>query len=715
MSASLSLDVRRLRRLVPCVLVLLLGACEGDRGRPGPAGPPGPSVTNLATELTVTVDSVTIASPPVVEFTVVNQDGTRFVGLSTSDVRFTLAKLVPGTNGNPSAWQSYVNRKRAPPPASGSTVDAIQGTTDSGGTLEDHGNGTYTYTFGTDVTNVTSPLAVSYEPSLTHRLGLQISGGGLPTANAAFTWRPSDGAISGILQRDIVKTASCNECHGKLTLHSGGRIETQYCVTCHNPGTHDLSEKTVDFTVMIHKIHRGANLPSVQAGGEYAIWSSTKHDYSDVVYPQDIRNCTKCHDAADASTPQGGHWMTQPSVEACGSCHDDVNFTTGAGHSPTNFPATNAECAICHRDNSFPGSVASSHVIPARVAGARFQYNILSVANSAPGQFPSVTFSVTDPTEGDAPYDIKTHPAWTSGANLTVDFGWDNADHHNTGSGVTATPGQPHNRNALTTSVANGDGTFTVTATVAIPMAVTGSGVATLRGRPGSSADGSFVGPVPVKGAVHYFPITDSEAAPRRQVVDIAKCNQCHDQLSLHGSSRTDEPQLCVVCHNANATDINRRPADPLTTADGKKEEAIDFKTLIHGIHAAGFRENGLVVWGFGPDEHDFGKVRFPGILNNCSACHVAQTFAVPLKDGVLATTVDSGASRADPADDTNITPTAAVCSSCHDSGLAQLHMEQNGALFDMSGDPGTYQETCAVCHGPGRLADVAKVHGLAP
>jgi hypothetical protein len=47
-----------------------------------------------------------------------------------------------------------------------------------------------------------------------------------------------------------------------------------------------------------------------------------------------VRNCTRCHDGTPSSpivTPQGDHWKTQPSMQACGGCHDDVYF----GSAPT--------------------------------------------------------------------------------------------------------------------------------------------------------------------------------------------------------------------------------------------------------------------------------------------------------------------------------------------------------------------------------------------
>ena len=54
----------------------------------------------------------------------------------------------------------------------------------------------------------------------------------------------------------------------------------------------------------------------------------------------------------------------------------------------------------------------------------------------------------------------------------------------------------------------------------------------------------------------------------RRLVVDIAKCDVCHDVLSLHGNNRTDEPGVCAVCHNPNATDVNVLSATDTGQAD---------------------------------------------------------------------------------------------------------------------------------------------------
>lgn len=714
---------------------LLVAGC-GDDGAQGPAGPAGPGgagvpVTSTASALTVNVDSVTIASPPVVELTVTNELGVRYVGLAAPS--FTLAKLVPGSNGGPSAWQSYINRVEAADSNGPGTEDTIQATTDSGGTWTSNGDGTYTYTFGKDITNITTPLAVSYQPTLTHRLGIQIRAGATyPASNPVYDFRPSDGATTGLTERDIVQTASCNECHSKLAVHGGSRIEMQYCVTCHNPGTTDAnSGNTVDFKVMIHKIHRGHDLPSVVAGGEYAIWgfNDTKHDYSELGYPQDIRNCTKCHDAADAATPQANNWQDVPSMEACGSCHDDVVFADGTNHGPGGFGATNADCTFCHAQGKIAGTVASSHAIPAKIEGAKYAFSFVSVTSGGVGEFPVITYKITDPTNGDAAYDVRaagTDPEFTSStASLTILLSWSTTDYDNIGNGSTTVPASALALNGRTSGannsapVDNGDGTYTITSTKAIPATASGSGTVAFYGRAAGDfdANGTFTDQVPIKGAVKAFAITDTTAVARRDVVDGDKCDACHDRLILHGQ-RLAEPQMCAVCHNADNTDVSRRGG--VAGVDGKFEETVDFKVMIHAIHGAAFRQDPITIYGFGNSVHTFDTsvVHYPGILNNCAACHAGEdedaTFLVPLKPEVMATTIDSNV-IADHADDVNVTPTAAVCSSCHDNDAAVTHMEQNGASFVMVGDPGSYNETCSVCHGPGRLADVAEVHAIAP
>src|SRR5262249_52437294 len=154
---------------------------------------------------------------------------------------------------------------------------------------------------------------------------------------------------------------------------------------------------TVDFEVMIHKIHDGANLPSVQAGAPYRIigFQQSVNDFSTVVFPQDIRNCTKCH-AAPAT--QASNYLAYPSRAACASCHDDVNFSTGENHKG-GIQVDDSNCASCHQPVGieFDTSIAGAHTIPTKSTQlAGLNAMILSVTGSQPGQTPVVTFQITN-------------------------------------------------------------------------------------------------------------------------------------------------------------------------------------------------------------------------------------------------------------------------------------------------------------------------------
>lgn len=728
--------------VVGVVLATLLLGCEGKDGPSGPAGPtggigpPGPPATisiGNAAGIEATISSVSINSAPIVEFSLSDADGLPVIGLPASAISFSIARLIPGTNGDASRWESYLTAEET---ADGQAPDvlasATQAVTENGasGSLQDNNDGTYVYFFATDITALPN---VTYDAALTHRLSLEVRGF-VPVHNPVYTFRASDGATTGLFTRDIVKVGNCNRCHEELALHGEARFETQQCVLCHNPGSTDQdSGNTIDFKVLIHKIHRGANLPSVVAGGSYEIYgfSESEHDFSDVEFPQDIRNCTNCHDPSDPETPDAANYLTVPTREACGSCHDDVNFVTGAGHSDANFAAANSDCTVCHRDGGFVGPIDESHALLAQRAAEAYEFNIIDIAGTSPGSFPAVTFSVTDPTNADAPYDIQTDAPFVQGmgaSRLAVDIGWQTSDYNHEGSqsatSSTGTPAQPISLDPLFGgAVETGNNIFTATSTVPIPATVTGSGIVAIEGHPAADVDGdSAVDRIPVTGATEFFAITDAAAVPRRQVVDLAKCQNCHQSLSLHGENRTDNINLCISCHNPNATDINRRAGagiDASNSLDGKDEEATDFKRMIHAIHGAAKRENDFVVYGFGGTANNFGDVAFPGRLSNCGTCHLEDTY-YPVGSGVQATTIDTGADRSTAFDDINITPNAAVCSACHDTSLAQVHMEQNGAAWDVvqgadglliSMSRGAVTETCAVCHGPGRIADIELIH----
>ena len=125
----------------------------------------------------------------------------------------------------------------------------------------------------------------------------------------------------------------------------------------------------------------------------------------------------------------------------------------------------------------------------------------------------------------------------------------------------------------------------------------------------GDVEPGAPPGPTTVRDAafnpVFYAAVTDSEAVPRRVVVDIAKCNVCHDRLALHGSNRLN-PQECVFCHNPNGNDGREPP------------ESIDFKRMIHQIHTGVDLTHDYSIG----DDGSFNGVRFPGDRRDCQKCH---------------------------------------------------------------------------------------------
>jgi OmcA/MtrC family decaheme c-type cytochrome len=479
------------------VSALTLAGCTGDSGPAGPggpAGPPGPpgnpgspgspgSGTSsirvasnsapssdaaaaqwAALQPKITVTGVTISSPPVVNFTVANSDGTPIVGLGNvsqsstqtvaglTNLSFALAKLVPGTNGAPSKWVSYIVTSV---PSKNASTGAItpaapsRPSTDNTGTLVDHGldtnpvPGAYTYTFYRDVTQIKSQVDgmtvtgsnnkadlgdLTYEPTLVHRLTIQLAGNAPGTGtntpngvafsavpgvlmqtpfNAIYDFAPASGQAVTDSGRDIVATAKCQECHRQLGgipgddpessaagFHGGARNETRYCSVCHTEQRKygrteaGYDATTLTFSTTTERVDDRAigNLPNHihhTHMGEFLAKKNYSYGglvYNETRFPQDLRNCTKCHDGSatsTAQTKQGDNWKNVPNRVACGGCHDGINFATGMGvtiadalnglTSTTSFGGfahggkaqpDDSACNLCHS----PGGIDAVHL-----------------------------------------------------------------------------------------------------------------------------------------------------------------------------------------------------------------------------------------------------------------------------------------------------------------------------------------------------------------
>jgi OmcA/MtrC family decaheme c-type cytochrome len=782
-----------------------LAACSGTTGSSGPAGSPGttgpqgPTTTgsalqiSSATSITGKILSVTIAGPPVVKFQLTDQNGAFVQGLPAADIGFAIAQLVPGLNGSASQWNSYIYGTIAPAvcpagvvacatkPETQATVEAA-----STGALVDNGDGTYQYTFKKDIT---ADPNVVYNAMLTHRVGFEIRNL-VQANNAAYTFQPASGAILGIFSREIVDTATCDTCHTSLTAHGGARVETQYCVMCHNPGTTDPnSANTLDLKVMIHKIHTGINLPSIQTattpntapvvGQGYWIvgHGASLSNFNTVLYPQDTRNCSTCHVQNHPLLTEALNFESVPTMEACGSCHDNVNFATGANHGP-NIIANDTQCTTCHGAGSTIDDgklqVVAAHVIPEVIAASKFQFVVNSVTfttDTAHNVFPIVKFSVLDPTNANTPYNILTAAAFAGAdpgtgkpvcanggtARLAIDIAWETSDYTNWGSGTTpATWGQPFSLNPLAvagcatavspTAISGPDsaGVFTLTSPNPLPTPpavacpptsatmcpVIGNVAVVLEGHPGVVTTGPGATSIAVKSVVSYANILGATPVSRRAVVDIAKCDVCHSVLTAHGNNRNDNPQVCVACHNPASTDVGMRQTLTAPGIDGLWEQTIDFKHMIHAIHdgsARGAAGSPFVIYGFGGSVNDFTDVVYPGQINRCDACHSGTSYYPVVDSAVQATTFTTGLSEQLP-DPTTVghpistSANMAVCSACHVDALTQTHMLQNGGSTTVAKDAEGRTimstnpagvETCSICHGPGGVADVKVVHNI--
>lgn len=643
---------------------------------------------------------VTIASPPKVNFTVVS-DGAVVKGLTASNVSVIIAKLVPGTNGAPDQWVSYTNRTETAtagigPSGTPALASATQATTDPKQTDADllaaqvayNDAGYYTYTFSTDIKDTTKTSGVAFDASATHRVAIQLS-----YTNAAgttvrvnpyfdFTIDASGNAVAVTdtsKSRKVVDIASCNECHSALALHGGGRVDTQYCVLCHNSGTTDANSGNVlDMRILAHKIHNGEHAKAY-FGYSYTIWGyrDSEHDYTEVTYPQPLANCTKCHDGT--KTPQGDNWKTKPSRAACGACHSGIDFATGKGvtmedgHSAAaadaatpgsgaairtasighigGSKADDSQCTICHGSADIP--VYHVTVDPKlSPANSRAFYNGKAPAAAAQMNLPEGVYKVdlqikqvTVAGAAGAKKATVVYRILKDGSPVTLNatgFLMDNVDgtptiqvnYAVTQDGIASPADWNASTSATVKALRDGslqtgpdaDGYYSATLSGTIPDAAT-MVTASLGVNYGGLIQlnhASYPDGILLREPKFAMKVADGYTA-RRAIVAADKCNNCHGQLGIsptfHGGARNNG-EGCAICHDAN-----RATGHTSKTYSYGGGWSVASKNMIHGIHGASKREQAFSYEASAANPKGFGIVTYPGVLKNCEQCHVAGSY----------------------------------------------------------------------------------------
>jgi OmcA/MtrC family decaheme c-type cytochrome len=613
----------------------------------------------------------------------------------------SVASVIPRNQAsNENLYTAYTTRTQR---SNITNVSELQASFDAGGTFEKVAEGEYTYTFATKAPS-------GFDAGTTHTIAAWAARNlsefelGTNDASATFHFVPDGSAVT--TRRDIVPDEACNKCHGNLSAHDERRT-VGVCITCHQPQSTDPDTgNTVDFATMVHKIHRGEGLPSVEAGTPYQIigFGGAVHDYSTVVFPADVRNCQVCHAGVEgqsaaqtAARPERGGggphrqraalqpspeqatqanvYLMKPSRRACGSCHDNVNFATGENHAGLPQISDN-QCANCHipeGELEFDLSIKGAHTIDRaskNLPGTIFE--ILAVDSTSPGQKPIVTFSITNKA-GQA-----VEPGGMTRLALVI-------------GGPTRDISEFFSEDAR---IAQGSGgRFFYTFGNTIPEDATGTWMVGIEGYKNATLLAGTQQERVVRDAgdnkVFYFPVTDAQAVPRRNVVALEKCNSCHYDLDLHGSNRNNV-EHCVICHMPNQTDAAVRPADQMPA------QTINFKNMIHRIHTGEDSELPFVVYGRGSSLNDFSEVRFPNDRRNCTACHIEGTQQLPLADNLLPAVTPRD--YIDP-----MPPATGACLSCHTNLSAAAHADLNTS--------DTLGESCAVCHGEGREFSVDRLH----
>ena len=597
--------------------------------------------------------------------------------------------------------------------------------------------------------------------------------------------------------------------------HGGGRVNVGMCNVCHNPAR--TSNPAASSASFVHRIHNGADVAT--ANLFHGIAATYPRDIRDCATCHDgaaqgaqamtnpsTTACVGCHDyvsftasaagfcgiagqvvrGADSKPVPCNHVGGMQPDTACATCHGpSASFPVAKYHKPVAKPdPQNAWLVAGGNANTNASFVAAGGYVP---PGAEvITYDVKSVSavldttvtpnvkrpqvvfklkdNGTDVVFPTYAPTATPPVTELMPHFVGSPSAYFAfavpqdGNAAPADFNasvggylkkiWDGSA---TGAGAGRLTGPDASGYytliltgvqvpASATMLTGGLG-YTYSLASTPPLVQTN--VPGYPWTPDVPADGKAQGGLSVP-APNVWKVATGYSA-RRAIVDNDKCRKCHGTLGVeptfHAGQRNDGP-TCSFCHNPNRTSSGWSAGS---------------KYFIHAIHA-GRKRSVDFTWHAAEQGPGYDEVEFPGTLNACTTCHVANTFDFTNPTNLAAvpnmelTTVATGKYNTDPlvnstyytvspyvvADNvtdygagfaynaaTNVTteaagttlvvsPVTGACSACHDTPIAIDHMEANGGQFYASRGAVlsvAAGEQCLLCHGPGRIAAIGEVH----
>ncbi|QIZ78873.1 OmcA/MtrC family decaheme c-type cytochrome [Ferrimonas lipolytica] len=761
-------------------LLCIAGCSDGDDGSdgadgaPGAPGEPGSSIGNTTSSVASAADLMLTLAPSDIVVTGTDAFQIKFTAAGTNaqgqTVPFSgLDKIaIYVTNqaandteiGSPLLWTNHAMANDA----GYSMYCTPEGTTTSWGAevdactlVEDADNpGTYTGTWehegaapiilaDGDVNNLHRVMIRTYD--LVDANGDAVDNKAL---SAVLDFIPATGELA-ISEKDSVSNESCIKCHGEIDGYPEGEYrisnieahhnyqQVENCIACHNPAIAGGEDDpaigfNADFGPMIHRLHAGHNIEEMLEG-------EAAEMFGHIGYPAELTECTVCHDGEPT-------WAFNITADACESCHIDVDFATGEGHSQYNLAQSDdGSCAECHGSGGL--SPAEAHKIGRRddmVAAKAFVVEVQKlevIDNGINDDFSStlratskVTMNGADPADDldFTPYMTNSDRGLLIGnvdANGTVTRGMGMKVTTGGGNFVSLTDG------ILITEMLVDDARLTGTLYATAEVQVCGDGTQTVEcgsDEALTNLDGSDFG-FANDAPINYIDLDGGEAItariddPSRTTIDESTCNACHDNLthvkSTHGASDFNQ---CMDCHNETwGGSFHSEKTALLVDDDGEflldnsgEQQIIetldtygtrDLVTVAHRYHSGAW-DNGSAVGVY--------LVQYPDGTNethgysapstDCEACHIedVQFFAA---DGGLF----SGKRAMSIGDDEFISPVSEACRSCHQHSTesALAHFKSNGAytLNDAADTENLPVESCAVCHAEGKTYGVDIMH----